>query len=68
MSIIWTRIEEASNGPDPQLPTRVAAAVGEPFHSVVRKHLLQRRTDPSHAFPRFEEHFGRYLFGQLHVP
>jgi magnesium transporter len=42
--------------------------VGEPFHSVVRKYLLRRRTDPSHAFPRFEEHFGRYLFGQLHVP
>jgi magnesium transporter len=68
VTIIWTHIEESSDGPDPQLPTRVAAAVGEPFHSVVRKHLLKRRTDPSHAFPRFEEHFGRYLFGQLHVP
>jgi magnesium transporter len=68
VTITWTHIEEASDGPDPQLPTRVAVAVGEPFHSVVRKHLLKRRTDPSHAFPRFEEHFGRYLFGQLHVP
>ena len=68
MTITWTHIEEATDGPDPQLPARVAAAVGEPFHSVVRKHLLKRRTDPSHAFPRFEEHFGRYLFGQLHVP
>jgi len=68
VTITWTHIEEASGGPDPQLPERVAAAVGEPFHSVVRKHLLRRRTDPSHAFPRFEEHFGRYLFGQLHVP
>ena len=68
MTITWIHIEESSDGPDPQLPARVAAAVGEPFHSVVRKHLLERRTDPSHAFPRFEEHFGRYLFGQLHVP
>ncbi len=68
MTITWTHIEESSDGPDPQLPARVAAAVGDPFHSVVRKHLLQRRTDPSHALPRLEDHFGRYLFGQLHVP
>lgn len=68
MTITWTHIEEAVDGPDPELPIRVATAVGEPFHSIVRKHLVQRRTDPSHAFPRFEEHFGRYLFGQLHVP
>ena len=51
MTITWTHIEESSDGPDPQLPDRVAAAVVEPLHSVVRKYLLQRRTDPSHAFP-----------------
>ena len=68
MTITWTHIEESEDGPDPDLADRVAAAVGEPFHSVVRKHLRERRTDPSHAFPRFEEHFGRYLFGHLHVP
>lgn len=68
MTITWMHIEEAEEGPDPGLADRVAEAVGQPFHSVVRKHLIERRTDPSHAFPRFEEHFGRYLFGQLHVP
>ncbi len=64
----WIHLDEPDAPACEALIIAIEQELGAPVHEVVRKHLRERRTDPSHAFPRFEVHFDRYLFGHLHVP
>lgn len=64
----WEHYEEPNLDECEQIIRSVESEIDVQVHDVVRKHVRERRTDPSHAFPRFEVHFDRYLFGHLHLP
>ena len=64
----WIHLDEPDAAACEALIISIEKEIGAPVHEVVRKHLRERRTDPSHAFPRFEVHFDQYLFGHLHIP
>lgn len=68
LTIPWIHLDEPDAPACEALIISIEKEIGAPVHEVVRKHLRERRTDPSHAFPRFEVHFDRYLFGHLHIP
>ena len=66
--ITWVHYEEPSDDDSQELVNLIEAALGHPLHPVTESHLKRRRTDLSHAFPRCESHYDRYLFGQLYLP
>lgn len=68
MNTPWIHLDEPDAPACEALIIAIEKQIGEPVHEVVHKHLRERRTDPLHAFPRFEVHFDRYIFGHLHIP
>ena len=68
MTVQWTHFEEPDDSTCERIIAEIHADIGETPHDVVKKHLRQRRADTAHVFPRFEIHFNRYLFGNLHLP
>ncbi|CAB4797814.1 unannotated protein [freshwater metagenome] len=68
MTFTWTHLDEPDAPACEALIIAIEQDLGAPVHEIVHKHLRKRRTDPSHAFPRFEVHFDQYLFGHLHIP
>lgn len=68
MTIPWIHHDEPDAPACEALLVAIETHLGNPLHEVVHKHLQNRRTDPSHAFPRCEVHFDRYIFGHLHIP
>lgn len=68
MAVQWNHFDEPDELTSRELTQQITLGVHGELHDVVRKHLLARGADSSHAFPRFEVHFDRYLFGYLQLP
>lgn len=66
--VTWVHVDEPTDDESGELIASIEAALGHQIHPVADAHLRRRRTDLSHAFPRCESHYDRYLFGQLHLP
>lgn len=64
----WSNLVDPTEAEAETLIIGIEQQLGQPLHDVVRRHLYQRRADTAHAFPRLENHFDRYLFGQFQVP
>ena len=65
---MWHHVDEPSPAQCEEIIEALRASSGGDVHEVVLTHLAERQTDPSHAFPRLEDHLGRYLFGHLYIP
>jgi magnesium transporter len=68
VAITWVHLDSPSDDEATELLVSISQALGRSPHEIVRKHFERRRTDPAHAFPRLESHFGKYLFGHLYLP
>lgn len=68
MAVQWNHYENPDGSTCGLIIEEIEVELGAPVHGVVKKHLGERPSDPSHAFPRFEDHFDQYLFGHLHLP
>lgn len=66
--VSWVHADEPTDKESADLISSIEAALGHQIHPVADAHIRRRRTDLSHAFPRCESHYDRYLFGQLHLP
>ena len=68
MAVKWNHYEDPDDSACERIIQEIETELGTPVHDVVKKHLREQRSDPSHAFPRFEDHFDQYLFGHLYLP
>ena len=68
MAVKWNHYEDPDDSACERIIQEIETELGTPVHDVVKKHLRERRSDPSHAFPRFEDHVDQYLFGHLYLP
>lgn len=68
MTVNWNHYENPDGLACERIIQEIEIELGTSVHDVVKKHLKERRSDPSRAFPRFEHHFDQYLFGYLHLP
>lgn len=66
--VTWIHFDEPTDVESEDLVRSIEITLGHQIHPVADGHLKRRRTDLSHAFPRCESHYDRYLFGQLHLP
>jgi len=64
----WMNLVEPQEHESAGMIDEIEEEIVDRLHQVVRGHLQTRRTDVAHAFPRLENHFNRYLFGQFQVP